>query len=209
VRPSRRVNLGSSPNCRPHSSRQAPTTAPERVFTATTTAIPARSRPHPALPASSGPPAPRRRCRLPRAFGHGKMHRNPPPPRENEMPTESKHPETIVLHAGYRSDPRPMPSPCRSTRRRAISSATASMRPICSRSKEFGQHLLPHHEPDERTCSNSGSPRLRRRGLRHWRSAPARQASMFWRQQHRAGRRQFRQLDRPLWRLTWNLFLTR
>src|SRR5260370_21608758 len=24
---------------------------------------------------------------------------------EREMPTESKHPETIVLHAGYRSDP--------------------------------------------------------------------------------------------------------
>src|SRR6266480_1728412 len=27
------------------------------------------------------------------------------PHRETSMPTESKHPETIVLHAGYRSDP--------------------------------------------------------------------------------------------------------
>src|SRR5947209_19991474 len=28
-----------------------------------------------------------------------------PPPGEILMPTDSKHPETIVLHAGYRSDP--------------------------------------------------------------------------------------------------------
>src|ERR1700693_5888323 len=31
--------------------------------------------------------------------------RRPNPAKECVMPTESKHPETIVLHAGYRSDP--------------------------------------------------------------------------------------------------------
>src|SRR6201982_4113552 len=28
-----------------------------------------------------------------------------PSPMENRMPTKSQHPETLVLHAGYRSDP--------------------------------------------------------------------------------------------------------
>src|SRR5579871_5976952 len=44
---------------------------------------------------------------MPMAPPHPAWHsaRQPPLSTESPMPTESKHPETIVLHAGYRSDP--------------------------------------------------------------------------------------------------------
>ena len=58
------------------------------------------------------------------------------------------------------------------------------------------QHLYPHHEPDQRGARGAGR-RARRRG----RGAGARLGAGgldVLRQQHRAGRRQFRQLDRSL-----------
>ena len=58
------------------------------------------------------------------------------------------------------------------------------------------QHLHPHHEPDQRRAGAAGRrARRRRRGLGA-RLGPGGLA--VCRQQHRAGRRQFRQLDRPL-----------
>ena len=48
------------------------------------------------------------------------------------MPTESKHPETIVLHAGYRSDPATNSVAVPIYQTTATSSATPSRRRTCS-----------------------------------------------------------------------------
>ena len=66
------------------------------------------------------------------------------------MPTESKHPETIVLHAGYRSDPatNAVAVPIYQTTSYQFNSDRACRQFV--RAEGARQHLHPHHEPDQR-----------------------------------------------------------
>ena len=114
------------------------------------------------------------------------------------MPTKSKHPETIVLHAGYRSDPD-------HDRGRGADLSDHQL-PVqrqraCRASVRAGgarQHLYPHHEPDpDRARGARRRAGRRRRGARA-RLGPGGLAVRG--SEHLPCRRQFRLLDRSLWR---------
>ena len=89
------------------------------------------------------------------------------------MPTESKHPETIVLHAGYRSDPatNAVAVPIYQTTSYQFHRHRARRQPV--RAQGARQHLHPHHEPDQR---RAGAARRRssKAASRRWRSGRAR-----------------------------------
>src|SRR5271156_3243244 len=72
-----------------------PSPSPQVIRLPTSNATPARLHPHPA-PIES---------RLRRNRARGRVRDRRPPRRRHQMPTKSQHPETLVLHAGYRSDP--------------------------------------------------------------------------------------------------------
>src|SRR5271154_239840 len=72
-----------------------PSPSPQVFRLPTSNATPARLHPHPATIES----------RLRRNRARGRVWDRRPPRRRNQMPTKSQHPETLVLHAGYRSDP--------------------------------------------------------------------------------------------------------
>ncbi len=89
------------------------------------------------------------------------------------MSVSSKHPETIVLHAGYRTRPGDqrrrgadlpdhlLPVPRHRARRQPV------------RAEGARQHLHPHHEPDQRRAGEARSRRSKA-ASRRWRSARAR-----------------------------------
>ncbi len=112
------------------------------------------------------------------------------------MPTESKHPETIVLHAGYRSDPATnavaVPIYQTTSYQFRDTEHAANLFGL----KELGNIYTRIMNPTSDVLEEAGR-RIGRRG----RGAGARFGPgglAVLRQQHRPDRRQFRQLDRPL-----------
>ena len=112
------------------------------------------------------------------------------------MATNSKHPETIVLHAGYRSDP--------ATNAVAVpiyQTTSYQFRDTEHAANLFGaegarQHLHPHHEPDQRRAREA---RRRARGRRRGAGARLGPGGLAVRgPEHLPRRRQLRQLDRSL-----------
>ena len=81
------------------------------------------------------------------------------------MPTQSQNPETIVLHAGYRSDPatNAVAVPIYQTTSYQLRFDRARRQPV--RAQGVRQHLHPHHEPDQARAGGAGRrARRRRRG---------------------------------------------
>ena len=113
------------------------------------------------------------------------------------MPTNSQNPETIVLHAGYRADPTTgaVAVPIYQTTSYQFRNTEHAANLFAL--KELGNIYTRHHEPDRRRCWRSASRRSKAASRRSA-LASGQAASPFAITEHRSGRRQFRQLDRPL-----------
>ena len=113
------------------------------------------------------------------------------------MPTNSKHPETIALHAGsYRADPATtaVAVPIYQTTSYQFNSTEHAGQPV--RAQGAGQHLHPHHESD---AGRAGRARRRARRRRRRAGGRLRSGGLAVRgAEHLPCRRQFRLLDRHL-----------
>ena len=112
------------------------------------------------------------------------------------MPTESKHPETIVLHAGYRSDPatNAVAVPIYQTTSYQFDSTehAANLFGLKELGNIYTRIMNPTSDVlEQRVAALEGGVAGLALG-----SGPGRLDVL--RQQHRPGRRQFRQLDQPL-----------
>ena len=112
------------------------------------------------------------------------------------MSNETKHPETLVLHAGWRRDPatNAVAVPIYQTTSYQFDSAEHAANLFGLQGA--GQHLHAHHEPD------AGCVREARRGGRRWRGgarACVRPGGVgVFRAEPGARRRQYRQFHRPV-----------
>ena len=114
------------------------------------------------------------------------------------MSVSSKHPETIVLHAGYRSDPatnavavpiyQTTSYQFRDTEHAANLFALKELGNIYTRIMNPTNDVL-----EQRVAALEG-------GVAALALGSGQAASAFCDPEHRPGRRQHRQLDRPLWR---------
>ena len=111
------------------------------------------------------------------------------------MPTKSQHPETLVLHAGYRSDPatNAVAVPIYQTTSYQFRDTEHAANLFAL--KEFGNIYTRIMNPTT-TCWSSASRRSKA-ASRRWRSPRARRPRCS-RSRTLPRRRQFRQLDRPL-----------
>ena len=110
----------------------------------------------------------------------------------------SKHPETLALHAGWRRDSatNAVAVPIYQTTSYQFDSAEHAANLFAL--KELGQHLHPHHEPDQR---RAGAAARGDRGRRGGAGPGVRPGGVgVLGAEPGARRRQHRQLHRPVWR---------
>ena len=112
------------------------------------------------------------------------------------MPSNTPHPETLALHAGWRADPATgaVAVPIYQTTSLPVPRRRARREPV--RAQGAGQHLHPHHEPDDGGAG--GAARGARGGRRGARGRVRAVGLADGGAEPRPRRRQHRELHRPL-----------